>query len=83
MLRHYLKTLPLKKLLQLQERIRFFSINTKKNNQSLASDWWKNTKFSFKKNARTFSKIFITQENIRISRLKEDCKTYTKMKTSN
>ena len=37
----------------------------------------------FKENARTFSKNFTTQENIRISRLKEDCKTSTKKKTSN
>ena len=32
-------------------------------------------------NARTFSKIPATQENIRISKLTEDCKTYTKKKT--
>ena len=50
---------------------------------SSASDWWESTKSNFKNNARTFSKNFITQENIRISRLKEDCKTCTKKKTSN
>ena len=31
-------------------------------------------------NARNFSKNCTTQENIRISRLEEDCKTYTKKK---
>ena len=34
-------------------------------------------------NARTFSINSTTQENITILRLKEDCKTYTKKKTSN
>ena len=34
-------------------------------------------------NARNFSKNCTTQKNIRISRLEEDCKTYTKKKTSN
>ena len=47
------------------------------------SDWWENSKSSFKENARTFSANATTQENIRISRLEEDCKTYTKKKTSN
>ena len=61
----------------------FFLLKTKKNNHSSASYWWENTKSSFKENARTFSKNSTTQENIRISRLKEDCKTYTKKKTSN
>ena len=37
-----------------------------------------NTKSSCKDNTRTFSKNLTTQENIRISRLKEDCKTCTK-----
>ena len=34
-------------------------------------------------NPTTFSKDSTTQENIRISRLKENCKTYAKKKTSN
>ena len=37
-----------------------------------------NTKSKFKENARTFSQNSTTQENIRISRLKEDFKTYTR-----
>ena len=60
-----------------------FLLKTQKSNHSSASDWWENTKSSFKENARTFSKNSTTQENIRISRLKKDCKTYTKKKTSN
>ena len=36
-------------------------------------------RYSFKENAGTFSKSSTTQEgNIKISRLKEDCKTYAK-----
>ena len=38
---------------------------------------------SFKENAIAISKSSTTEENIRILRLKEDCKTYTKKKTSN
>ena len=58
-------------------------LKTRKNNQSSASDWRRNTKSSFKKNVRTSSENSTTQENIKILGLKEDCKTYTKMKTSN
>ena len=83
MLRYYLKTPQLKKILQFQDRICFLILKTQKNNHSSASDWWENTKSSFKENARTFSKNSTTQESIRISRLKEDCKIYIKMKTSN
>ena len=61
----------------------FFYQKHKQNNHSSASDWWRNTKPSFKENARTFSKNSITQANIKTLRLKEDCKTYTKNKTSN
>ena len=83
MLKYYLKTPPLKKILQFPDRICFFLLKTQKANHSSASDWWENTKSSFKENAKTFSENSITQENIRISRLKEDCKTYTKKKSSN
>ena len=70
MLRYYLKTPSLKKILQFQDRICFFLIkDVRKNNHSSASDWWENTKSSFKENTRTFSKNSTTQENIRISRL--------------
>ena len=82
MLRYYLKTRPLNKILQFQDRICFFLLKTQQKNYSSASDWWKNTKYSFKDNAKTFSKNSTTQENIRISTLKEDCKTYTKEKNS-
>ena len=37
---------------QLQRR--FFFIKSTKNNHSLASDWWENTKSSSKEDARTF-----------------------------
>ena len=83
MLRYYLKTQPLKKILQFQDKIFFFLLKSQKNNHSSTSDLWENTKSSFKENAGTFSKNFTTQENIRNSRLKEDCKPYTKQKTSN
>ena len=60
----------------------FFYQKHKQNNHSSASDWWRNTKPSFKENARTFSKNSITQAKIKTLRLKEYCKTYTKNKTS-
>ena len=63
------------------QRFSFFIKNTE-NNHSSASDWLGNTKSSFKENARTFSKNSTTQESIKILRLKEGCKTYTKKKTS-
>ena len=78
----YLKTPQLKKILQFQDRICFLILKTQKNNHSSASDWLENTKSSFKENARTFSRNFAPQENIRILRLK-DCKIYSKKKTSN
>ena len=75
MLRYYLKTPPLKKILQFQSKICFL-LKTQENHSS-ASDWWENTKSSFKENSRTFSKNSITKENIR---LKEGCKTIQKRK---
>ena len=63
------------------QRLFSFLLKTQKNNHSSASDWWEYTKSCFKENANTFSKNFTTQENITISRLKEDYKTYTKKKT--
>ena len=45
-------------------------LKTQKSNHSSASDRWKYIKLCFKENTRTFSKISTTQENIRISRLK-------------
>ena len=78
MLRYYLKTQPLKKILQFEDRVYFFIKNTQKNNHSLASDWLENTNTSLKENSKTFSKNSTTQDNVRISRLKENCKTYTK-----
>ena len=32
------------------------------------SDWWEYTKYCFKENAKTLSKISTTQENITVSR---------------
>ena len=60
-----------------------FLSKTHKNKPSLGSDWWGSTKYNFKKNARTFSTNSATQKNIKILRLKEACKIYTKKKTSN
>ena len=77
MLRYYLKTPPLKKILQFQAKFDFL-LKTQENHSS-ASDWWENTKSSFKEN----SKNSTIQENIRILRLKQDCKPYTKKKNSN
>ena len=57
-----------------------FLSKVQKNSHSSASDWWGNTKSSCKENAKTFLKNSTTQENFRISRLKEDCKTYLKKK---
>ena len=59
------------------------TLKTQKNNHSLASDWWEYTKYCFKENAKTFPKNSTAQENIKIFRLKEDYKIYTKKKTSN
>ena len=59
-LRYFLKLPPLKKILQFQDRISFCIKNTIKKHSS-ASDWWGNTKFSFKENTRTSSKNFTTQ----------------------
>ena len=81
MLRYFLKIPPLKKVLEFQDRICCFIKSTKKTNHFSASFLWWNTKSSFKKNTRTFSKTSTTQKNIKSLRLKENCKTYTKKKT--
>ena len=61
------------------QRLFFFMLKTQKNNHSSASDWWRNTKCSFKENARTSTKKnSTTQENIKI--FKTDKKT-AKLKT--
>ena len=50
-----------------------------KNKHFSASDWWEYIKSCFKESARTFFKNSITQENIRISRLKKRLQNlYTK-----
>ena len=76
-LRYFLKFRHSRKYYNFKTEFAFFIKNTK-NNHSSASDWWRNTKSSFKENARTFSKNSTTQENIKILRLKEDCKICTK-----
>ena len=66
------KTPPLKLILQFQDRICFFLLKRHtKNNHSSASDLVSKTMLE------AFLKI------LRISRLKEYCKTYTKKKSSN
>ena len=79
MLRYFLKIPPLKKVLEFQDRICCFIKSTKKTNHFSASFLWWNTKSSFKKNTRTFSKTSTTQKNIKSL----NCKTYTKKKTWN
>ena len=56
MLRYYLKTPPLKKILQFQNRTCFIIKNTK-SNHSLTNDWWKNKKSTSKENPNLFLKI--------------------------
>ena len=63
------------------QRLFSFLLKTQKNKHSSASDWWEYIKSCFKENANKFPRNSTTQENITISRLKEDCKTYTKKKT--
>ena len=48
------------------------SLKNQNNNYSSTSDSGKYTKFRLIKNARTFPKNFIIQENIKISRLKKE-----------
>ena len=69
MLRYFLKTPPLNKILQFQKKFAFL-LKTQKTTSS-ASVWSGNNKFSFNENARTFSKSFTTQENTRISKPKK------------
>ena len=83
MLRYYLKTPTIQKHITISRHNLFFTKKTQKNNHSSASGWCENTKSSFKENNRTFLKNSTTHVNIRISRLKEDCKTYAKKKTTN
>ena len=61
---------------QLQRR--FFFIKSTKNNHSLASDWWENTKSSSKEDARTFFWKF--GEILEFQHWKEDWETYKKKK---
>ena len=79
MLRYFLKTPPLNKILQFQERICFFLLKIQKTT-SPASAWWGNTKSSFKENARTLSKSSAIQENIRISKREKGYEICTKKK---
>ena len=57
----------------------FFNLKHTEKHSS-ARDCWGNTKSSFIENVRTFSKNSTTQENIKILKLKEVCKTYSKRK---
>ena len=59
-------------MLQFHNRICLFLLKTQRNNHSLLSNQWGNTKSSFKENARTFSINSTTQENIKVLRLKKD-----------
>ena len=60
-----------------------FLIKKQKSNHFSTSDWWGNTKHNFKEDARTFSKNSTTHKDVKILKLKDDCKTYRKKKTSN
>ena len=68
-LRYFLKIPPLKKYYNFKKEL-LFLLKTHKNNLSPESDWWRNTKSSFKENARILSKNPTTQTNIKIFRLK-------------
>ena len=74
---------PFKENAKILSKKQMLSKNIKKNNRSSASNFWENTKSSFKENARTFSKNSTSQEDIIISGPKEYCKTYAKKKTAN
>ena len=79
MLTYYLKTLPHKKIFQFQDRFCFFFIkNTKKTTTHQQVTGGKIPNLALKRIQELFYKNSTTQENIRISRLKEDYKTYTK-----
>ena len=69
MLRYFLKAPLLRKYYNFKKEFAFLIKNTKA--ISSASAWWGNTKPSFRKNARTFSKSSTSQENIRISKPKK------------
>ena len=60
-----------------------FLLKTHENNHFSESDWWRNTKSSFKEMLEFFLKIPRLKKIIKFSEWKEDCKTYTKKKTSN
>ena len=79
MLEFFVTVSPLKKILQFQEGICFFFLKTQ-NTTSSASVWWRNSKSSFKENARAFSKSSITQE-IRIPKPKTKTKWKFRTKT--
>ena len=81
-LRYFLKTPPLKKILQFQEKKLLSLLKTPKTTSS-ASFWLGNIKSSFKKNAKTFSKISTTQKTIRISRPKKRLQNLCEKKISN
>ena len=49
-----------------------FLLKTQESNHSSAGDWWEFTKSCFKENGKMFFKNFTSQENITISRLKEE-----------
>ena len=57
MLRYFLKIPPLKKIFTISRQNLLSLLKTPKNNHFSASEWWGNTKSSFKKNVRTSSKI--------------------------
>ena len=58
-----------------------FLLKTQKSNSS-ASDWWENSKSSFKENARVFLKILAFFENSRIVWLKTYKINFINKKTS-
>ena len=49
---------------QIAKQNLFFLLKTRKNKHSSASEWWRNTKSSFKENSRNFSKNSTTHANI-------------------
>ena len=62
-LRYFYKLNHSRKHYNFHREFAFFLLKTHKNNHSSASELWRNTKSSFKENARTFSKNCAIQKN--------------------
>ena len=76
MLRYHLKT---QENITVSRQNLLFSLKLQKNNNcSSASDWWKNTKSSFKEKARTFLKILSLKKILEFQDWKKTANLYKK-----